>query len=91
VAALWAETGGKLGGRVIEDQVVAARGEAGRAPTPRWSSEFTTALPAVIREMNKTSNNIAARSLLLALSPPLSRAGSPLRDAQERVRVWLRG
>jgi D-alanyl-D-alanine carboxypeptidase/D-alanyl-D-alanine-endopeptidase (penicillin-binding protein 4) len=89
VAALWAETGGKLAGRVIEDQ--GARGEANRAATPRWSSEFTTALPAVIREMNKTSNNIAARSLLLALSPPLSRAGSPLRDAQERVRVWLRG
>ena len=68
VAALWAETGGRLRGRVVEtDAPVAASRHAIRS-TRHWSSEISTPLAEVMREMNKTSNNAAAHSLLLALA-----------------------
>ena len=58
VAELWAEAGGSLRGHVVE------RGAAGPAPrSPRWSSELSTPVGEVLREMNKTSNNEAARSV----------------------------
>ncbi|MEO7057363.1 MAG: D-alanyl-D-alanine carboxypeptidase [Caldimonas sp.] len=90
VAELWARAGGSLGGRVVELDP--------KAPRPHfatWKSELSTPLAEVIREMNKTSNNEAARSILLALARgwtvPTSMAGSPpLAIAQERVRRWLR-
>jgi hypothetical protein len=64
VADLWADAGGKLRGRVVEDSEPAA---GRRAAGSRWSSEVATPLVEVMREMNKTSNNLAARSLLLSL------------------------
>jgi D-alanyl-D-alanine carboxypeptidase/D-alanyl-D-alanine-endopeptidase (penicillin-binding protein 4) len=94
VATLWAETGGQLRGRVVESPAPVLRATKGRAAaeppraTRAWASQIVTAMPEVIREMNKTSNNVAARDLLLALATP----GAPaLRDAQGRVGAWLRG
>ncbi|MEO6031341.1 MAG: D-alanyl-D-alanine carboxypeptidase [Burkholderiaceae bacterium] len=67
VAALWAETGGRLRGRVVEvEDAASAPRRAGRSDR-RWSSEISTPLAEVMREMNKTSNNAAAHNLLLAL------------------------
>ena len=79
IAALWAETGGRLRGRVVEVQGAAPHraGQAGR----RWSSELSTPLAEVMREMNKTSNNAAAHSLLLAIgsaTPPPAAAPGPM-------------
>jgi len=90
VASLWAETGGRLRGGVVDGlSRVRLRGIAG-APSS-WSSELTTPLPDVIREMNKNSNNVAARNLLLSLSEhgiALTPAAA-LRSAQDRVNAWL--
>jgi D-alanyl-D-alanine carboxypeptidase/D-alanyl-D-alanine-endopeptidase (penicillin-binding protein 4) len=93
VAELWAETGGSLRGRVIEHDAAAAR--------PRNAypvGELATPLGEVLREMNKTSNNQAARSVLLSLAPggatpPASSAAQDgaLKAAQQRLREWLRG
>ncbi|MFL6663315.1 MAG: D-alanyl-D-alanine carboxypeptidase/D-alanyl-D-alanine-endopeptidase [Rhizobacter sp.] len=55
---------------------------------PHAARPTITTVAAAIREMNKTSDNIIARSLLLALSPRLA-AGHALRDAQERIQAWL--
>jgi len=55
---------------------------------PHAARPTLTTVAAAIREMNKTSDNIIARSLLLALSPRLA-AGHALRDAQERIQAWL--
>jgi len=89
VAGLWAQAGGKLRGRVV----TSASHRASRGD-PRslelWSSEASTPLRDVIREMNKTSNNVAARSLLLSMAPRLSGSAGALRDAQDRVHAWLR-
>lgn len=83
VAELWAEAGGRLRGRVVEtDAVSTAAG--------RWSSAVSTPLQEVMREMNKTSNNAAARSLLLSLAGPAPTGAATLRSAQVRVKGWLR-
>ena len=92
VAGLFAETGGSLRGTVIERDAT--------APRPRNTealSELATPVGEVLREMNKTSNNAAARSVLLALAPdgaPPAASGpafdAALRAAQQRVRDWLR-
>ena len=90
VAKLWADAGGALRGRVVERETPAARPR-----TVRWSSELATSVGEVLREMNKTSNNEAARSVLLSLAPgaPVSardatKSGA-LPAAQERIRAWL--
>ena len=90
VASLWAETGGRLRGGVVDGLArVRLRGIAG-APSS-WSSELTTPLHDVIREMNKNSDTVAARNLLLSLSQrgiALTPAAA-LRSAQDRVNAWL--
>ena len=60
VAGLWAEMGGKLGGRVRE----------GRPPAGiRAAFEMTSPpLAEVIRDINKYSNNVMAQQLFLTLS-----------------------
>ncbi|MDQ6629882.1 MAG: D-alanyl-D-alanine carboxypeptidase, partial [Pseudomonadota bacterium] len=63
VAELWAEAGGSLRGHVVERDA-----GAGRPRGPRWSSELLTPVAEVLREMNKTSNNEAARSVMLSLA-----------------------
>ena len=91
VADLWAEAGGRLAGHVVERGEVAPRPSAAR-----WSSELETPVAEVLREMNKTSNNEAARSVLLSLAPeappkPRRTVAGLLQAAQERMRGWLRG
>jgi D-alanyl-D-alanine carboxypeptidase/D-alanyl-D-alanine-endopeptidase (penicillin-binding protein 4) len=86
VAEIWRETGGRLRGGVIENDA---------APAPKrgaWSSTVATPLAEVMREMNKTSNNAAAKSVLRALggNPAAVRRGS-LDSAHARVTDWLRG
>ena len=86
VADLWVEAGGKLRGRVIENAEPAGAKRAGT----RWASEVSTPLVEVMREMNKTSNNVAARSVLLSLGSDAAARGGKLQAAQSRVRNWLR-
>jgi D-alanyl-D-alanine carboxypeptidase/D-alanyl-D-alanine-endopeptidase (penicillin-binding protein 4) len=91
VADLWAEAGGALRGHVVEREIAAPRPHA-----ERWSSELLTPVGEVLREMNKTSNNEAARHVLLSLATTGDDAGAPglrvgaLKSAQERMRGWLR-
>ena len=94
VASLWAESGGQLRGGVVETTRSRQSSVGGRADdaVPRddraWSSRTATSMPGVMREMNKTSNNVAARDLLLSMGPP-----GPMgqRAAQRRVATWLLG
>jgi len=95
VADLWKSAGGRLGGRVIETDRW-SRG-AGARSQPPWASQTSIPLAEVLREMNKNSNNLAARSLLLSLADSatqvrrirLSGEAARLRDAQDRVHAWL--
>ena len=95
VASLWAEAGGQLRGGVVEATPAAAPTGKTRVPAPAprtaraWTSQSTTSLAEVIRELNKTSNNDAARDLLLSLAPPTTPGATRLGGAQERVGAWL--
>jgi D-alanyl-D-alanine carboxypeptidase/D-alanyl-D-alanine-endopeptidase (penicillin-binding protein 4) len=84
VADLWRETGGRLRGRVVENDA---------PPGPRasaWRSTISTPLAEVMREMNKTSNNAAAKSVLRALAGGMNVPRRTLESAQQRVQEWLR-
>lgn len=95
VARLWREAGGRLAGQVVETDRWAYVEPTHSQPT--WSSQTSIPLAEMLREMNKTSNNLAARSLLLSLADGstmvkkvrLSGAAAQLRDAQDRVYAWL--
>lgn len=94
IAALWTETGGTLHGRVVErspsDAIAAPAGE-GEAGEPQPLSVLESEpLPVVVRDMNKASNNVLARNLLLSLSPGFPTQPARLDAARDRVQAWLR-
>jgi D-alanyl-D-alanine carboxypeptidase/D-alanyl-D-alanine-endopeptidase (penicillin-binding protein 4) len=84
VAGMWAEIGGKLGGRVRD----------GRAPArARPAFEMTSpTLAEVIRDINKFSNNVMAQQLFLSLSLNASTPPGPASlDASRNVlQAWWR-
>ena len=85
VAELWRAAGGTLRGGVVEREDVTP------PRAPRWQSELSTPVAEVLREMNKTSNNEAAQSVLRALAPsPAAQGPGELAAAQARMRGWLR-
>ena len=88
VAALWVESGGQLRGRVIERPLAPDVHEAaGVEPFAVLGSE---PLPLVVRDMNKASNNVLARNLLLSLAPGFPSQPATLDAARDRVQSWLR-
>ncbi len=80
VAGMWAEMGGKLGGRV----------QGGRVPAG-LKSVFEVSSPSlaeVIRDINKFSNNVMAQQLFLTLS--LKSAPASLEASRSVVQLWWR-
>lgn len=88
IAALWAEAGGTLSGRVVErsegDEAAESMHEA--APLAVLESE---PLPVRVREINKLSHNLLARNLWLTLSPDFPQRSATSAGARERVQAWL--
>ena len=82
VAGLWAEMGGKLGGRVRE----------GRAPAGvRAAFEMTSPpLAEVIRDINKFSNNVMAQQLFLTLSLNQTSGPASFEASRSVLQTWWR-
>ena len=80
IAGLWAEMGGKLGGRVRE-----GRAPANAKPTLEMTSP---ALAEVIRDINKFSNNVMAQQLFLSLS--LNPGPASLDASRNVLQAWWR-
>jgi D-alanyl-D-alanine carboxypeptidase/D-alanyl-D-alanine-endopeptidase (penicillin-binding protein 4) len=78
---MWSELGGTISGKVMPGNV---------APVARLLAEWQSpAVPEVIRDINKYSNNVMARQLLLTIGAQASQApGSTVRGAQA-IRGWL--
>jgi D-alanyl-D-alanine carboxypeptidase/D-alanyl-D-alanine-endopeptidase (penicillin-binding protein 4) len=76
--AMWAELGGRITGRVREGVVPINAAVLGGIDSPP--------LAEVIRDINKYSNNVMARQLFLALSPPGAAADTV--GAAAAVRAW---
>jgi serine-type D-Ala-D-Ala carboxypeptidase/endopeptidase (penicillin-binding protein 4) len=97
VASMWRSVGGQLMGRVREGSLRQYQRDGLRLPlvTPdgeplfSWSTHRSKALSEVVREINKTSNNLAARHLMLSLAPGFPSRPATMVGAQERVRGWL--
>ncbi|HSI59809.1 MAG TPA: D-alanyl-D-alanine carboxypeptidase/D-alanyl-D-alanine-endopeptidase [Ideonella sp.] len=94
-AGLWAEAGGVLRGRVIEQTPSDRPGrfpldEDGLTQQP-FAVHRSAMLPQLLRDINKTSDNLAARNLMLALSRGFPARAATLPAAQARMREWLMG
>jgi D-alanyl-D-alanine carboxypeptidase/D-alanyl-D-alanine-endopeptidase (penicillin-binding protein 4) len=79
--ALWTELGGTLSGTVRDGST-----PANSVPLTSWNSPT---LAEVLRDMNKYSNNLIARHLLLTLG--ISDTHQPVtpQQGEQRVRDWL--
>ena len=92
--AMWAAAGGVLRGRVVAADAVpgvspipvGADGE----PVQPLSFHRSKPLPEMVRDINKVSDNVAARNLMLSLSPGFPARPATLAGAQKIVGMWLR-
>lgn len=95
VAGLWAQAGGVLRGGVVDKPASTGaatlqRDAAGDLVLP-LSIHQSDKLPQVVHDINKTSNNLGARNLLLSLSQGFPLKAATLAGAQLRVHRWLQG
>lgn len=93
IAGLWAAAGGRLHGRVAAAATPARAtlmplGRDGQALQP-FASHASPPLPELLRDMNKRSDNLAARHLMLALAPGFPVRAATLPEARRRMREWL--
>lgn len=93
VAGLWREVGGKLRGRVIDKsrpdrEALLPLGPDGEPQMP-FATHLSAPLPQLLRDINKSSDNLAARNLMLALSKGFPYKAATLPAAQARMREWL--
>ena len=92
--AMWAKAGGILRGRVVASERPAGAkalpvGPDGELLQP-LSFDRSKPLPELVRDINKTSDNMAARNLMLSLSPGFPERPATLAGAQKIMRMWLR-
>jgi D-alanyl-D-alanine carboxypeptidase/D-alanyl-D-alanine-endopeptidase (penicillin-binding protein 4) len=82
VGGLWAEMGGKLGGRVREGRVPAGAQAAFEMASPP--------LAEVIRDINKYSNNVMAQQLFLTLSLTQTPGPASFEASRDVLLGWWR-
>ena len=97
VGALWAQAGGVLGGRVIDlpsehgasPAALQGQRDAQGLLKPPFALHHSERLPQLIRDINKQSDNMASRALMLTLSPGFpARAATPAL-ARVRMKHWM--
>jgi serine-type D-Ala-D-Ala carboxypeptidase/endopeptidase (penicillin-binding protein 4) len=97
VELLWRDVGGRLRGRLRERDLSGGRPDGARLPMigadgqalAPMSTHLSPPLPEVVHEINKTSDNVAARHLLLSLAPGFPLRPATLPAARDRVHHWL--
>jgi serine-type D-Ala-D-Ala carboxypeptidase/endopeptidase (penicillin-binding protein 4) len=92
VRAAWLASGGELSADVADTTQAQPVWPSGkrprRAPAP-WAVWDGSPLPSVLRDMNKWSDNIVARHLMLSLSPGFPSRPATLGAARDRLNTWL--
>ncbi|MDP9043567.1 MAG: D-alanyl-D-alanine carboxypeptidase/D-alanyl-D-alanine-endopeptidase [Pseudomonadota bacterium] len=84
--ALWARAGGVLRGRVVSsDSAPPPEADIG-AP---FSFDRSKPLTELVRDINKASDNVGARHLMLSLSPGFPNRPATLAGARQAVDQWL--
>jgi serine-type D-Ala-D-Ala carboxypeptidase/endopeptidase (penicillin-binding protein 4) len=78
---MWSELGGTLSGQVVPGTVAA---------TARLVAEWRSpTVPEVIRDINKYSNNVMARQLLLTIGAQAEPAPGNVERGARAIRAWL--
>ena len=92
--ALWAAAGGVLRGRVVSAAITPGLNPipmgADGLPLKPLSFHRSKPLPEMVRDINKLSDNVGARNLMLSLSPGFPDRPATLAGAQKIVGMWLR-
>ena len=96
-ARLWAQAGGRLRGRVRQTDLSASDPSHQRlpplgsdgAPLQAWSTHTSDPLAVLLRDINKYSNNLAARHVMLSMAPGFPAQAATLAQAQATVQSWL--
>jgi serine-type D-Ala-D-Ala carboxypeptidase/endopeptidase (penicillin-binding protein 4) len=96
IASAWKAAGGTLTGLIIEQAPPAVvkirpRGKAAKVPKPRkaWASLESKQLLDAIKQVNKWSNNLVSRNVLLSLSDGFPNRSATLQSAQKNIDAWL--
>jgi D-alanyl-D-alanine carboxypeptidase/D-alanyl-D-alanine-endopeptidase (penicillin-binding protein 4) len=96
VAGAWVASGGTLDGPVVHREPAAPaprtkrpRKAASPYPGKPWDTLRSAPLPELVQAINKTSNNLMARSLLLSIAPGFSPTTSTLQLARQRMGQWF--
>ena len=93
IEGLWLQAGGVLRGRVIEHSpsspVPWQPADAQAVAAAPFSEHVSAPLSAQLIEMNKRSDNLIARHLMLSLAPDFPNRAATTDAAQARVRDWL--
>ncbi len=93
IEGLWLQAGGVLRGRVVEHSPSSpvpwqSTDVQAVAATP-FSEHVSAPLSAQLIDMNKRSDNLIARHLMLSLAPDFPNRAATTDAAQARVREWL--
>lgn len=80
---MWSELGGSISGKIVPGTA---------APAARLLAEWQSpAVPEVIRDINKYSNNVMARQLLLTIGAQVAQAPGSTVSGARAIRNWLSG
>lgn len=94
LAQMWAAGGGILQGKVVAPDHPLGRSavpiDENGEPLRPLSFHRSKPLPELIRDINKVSDNVGARNLMLSLAPGFPERPATLAGAQQVVRRWLR-
>ena len=88
VEAAWRDAGGVLAGEAVRVPADHALSTMPRVAKP-FSVQESPSLSEVVTDMNKWSNNLIARNLMLSLSTGFPARPATLPDARKRMSVWL--
>lgn len=94
IESLWLEAGGVLRGDVVEHSASSAtpwtqNGPDGK-PVAAFSEHLSEPLSKQLRDMNKRSDNLLARHVMLSMSPSFPNQAATAEGARNRMREWLR-
>ena len=97
VLRLWAQVGGTLNGQVRQIDLTGGNPQRERwpqlahdgEPSLPWSTHLSEPLPTILREMNKSSNNLTARCLMLSMAHGFPLLAASMGGAQASVQGWL--
>ncbi|HEX5374250.1 MAG TPA: D-alanyl-D-alanine carboxypeptidase/D-alanyl-D-alanine-endopeptidase [Aquabacterium sp.] len=88
LAAAWRDAGGLLSGEVIQGAHAYVMPELPRGLKP-FAAHDSAPLNSLLRDMNKWSNNLLARHMMLSMAKGFPSRPATLAEARKRMNQWL--